>query len=118
MKTPPWSIEREIIIKGDEKTDQTFGYAPNARPIKEHLKYGVVNLDKPSGPTSHETVSWVKRILNIPRAGHTGTLAVKPGKSHRVWRITHYFAGSDKGLTSTTPSWKGVRRSYASSQIC
>lgn len=80
MNTPPWSIKREIIIKDDAKTDQSFGYTPNTRPILEYLKYGIVNLDKPSGPTSHETVSWLKRILNIPRAGHAGTLVVKTGE--------------------------------------
>jgi H/ACA ribonucleoprotein complex subunit 4 len=31
-------------------------------------------LDKPPGPTSHETVAWLKRILKIPKAGHSGTL--------------------------------------------
>jgi tRNA U55 pseudouridine synthase TruB len=80
MNTPPWSIKREMIIKDNEKTDQSFGYTPNTRPILEHLKYGIVNLDKPSGPTSHETVSWVKKILNIPKAGHAGTLEVKTGE--------------------------------------
>ncbi|HXX06066.1 MAG TPA: RNA-guided pseudouridylation complex pseudouridine synthase subunit Cbf5, partial [Candidatus Bathyarchaeia archaeon] len=36
--------------------------------------YGFIILDKPNGPTSHETVAWVKKILNIPKAGHSGTL--------------------------------------------
>jgi H/ACA ribonucleoprotein complex subunit 4 len=31
-------------------------------------------IDKPSGPTSHEVASWVKRILNIDKSGHSGTL--------------------------------------------
>jgi len=67
MNTPLWSIKREMIIKDNEVTDQSFGYSPNTRPILQHLKYGIVNLDKPSGPTSHETVSWVKKILNISK---------------------------------------------------
>jgi H/ACA ribonucleoprotein complex subunit 4 len=37
----------------------------------------VINLDKPSGPTSHEVASWVKRILRIGRVGHSGTLDPK-----------------------------------------
>jgi H/ACA ribonucleoprotein complex subunit 4 len=37
----------------------------------------VLNLDKPSGPTSHEVVAWIKRIIQIPRAGHGGTLDPK-----------------------------------------
>lgn len=80
MNAPPWSIKREMIIKDNEKTDQSFGYTPHTRPILEHFKYGIVNLDKPSGPTSHQTVSWVKRILNISKAGQAGTLVVKTGE--------------------------------------
>ena len=30
-------------------------------------------MDKPSGPSSHEVVAWVKRILRL-HAGHGGTL--------------------------------------------
>ncbi|HXV38201.1 MAG TPA: RNA-guided pseudouridylation complex pseudouridine synthase subunit Cbf5, partial [Nitrosopumilaceae archaeon] len=41
---------------------------------KQLLEYGLIILDKPPGPTSHEVVAWVKRILKIPKAGHSGTL--------------------------------------------
>ena len=42
-----------------------------------HLQLGAINLDKPSGPTSHEVVSWVKKILEVEKAGHSGTLDPK-----------------------------------------
>ncbi|MCK4947913.1 MAG: tRNA pseudouridine(55) synthase, partial [Candidatus Aureabacteria bacterium] len=35
---------------------------------------GVIILDKPSGPTSHDVVDAVRRKLAIRRVGHTGTL--------------------------------------------
>jgi H/ACA ribonucleoprotein complex subunit 4 len=38
------------------------------------LDYGIILLDKPSGPTSHELVAWTKKILGITKAGHSGTL--------------------------------------------
>jgi H/ACA ribonucleoprotein complex subunit 4 len=38
------------------------------------LDHGIILLDKPSGPTSHELVAWTKRILGITKAGHSGTL--------------------------------------------
>jgi H/ACA ribonucleoprotein complex subunit 4 len=44
------------------------------RPIDELLKNGVINLDKPSGPSSHQVSSWVKGIFGIEKAGHGGTL--------------------------------------------
>ena len=35
---------------------------------------GLINLDKPSGPTSHDMVSLVRRRLGIRGVGHAGTL--------------------------------------------
>jgi len=40
-------------------------------------KYGVINLDKPSNPSSHEVVAWIKKILNVNKTGHSGTLDPK-----------------------------------------
>ena len=36
--------------------------------------YGVVNLNKPQGPTSHQISDYVKKILKLDKAGHSGTL--------------------------------------------
>jgi len=47
------------------------------RTVDELLRKGVINLDKPAGPTSHEVAAWVKRILQIKKAGHSGTLDPK-----------------------------------------
>ena len=55
-------------------TDDNYGTYYNKRNIDQLLKYGFILLDKPPGPTSHETVAWLKRILKIPKAGHSGTL--------------------------------------------
>ncbi|MFP4175205.1 MAG: RNA-guided pseudouridylation complex pseudouridine synthase subunit Cbf5 [Halobacteriales archaeon] len=35
---------------------------------------GVVVVDKPSGPTSHEVAAWVREIMSVEKAAHTGTL--------------------------------------------
>src|SRR6476646_10365917 len=64
----------ELIRITDEVTNNKFGYLPMDRPIKELLNYGIILLDKPGGPTSHEVVAWVKRILELGKAGHSGTL--------------------------------------------
>lgn len=66
--------EREILVKAEATTDESQGIPPNKRPIEQYIKYGVINLDKPAGPTSHEVTAWVKRILSINKAGHGGTL--------------------------------------------
>ncbi len=35
---------------------------------------GVINLDKPVGPTSHDMVGLVRRLTGMRRIGHAGTL--------------------------------------------
>ena len=69
-----WETKREIVVKAEEETNPRFGHKPDERPIKEHIRFGVINLDKPPGPSSHEVTAWVKRILNLKQAGHGGTL--------------------------------------------
>jgi len=64
----------KIHFKFDEPTDPRYGYVPPRRPTSEYIKYGLIVLDKPPGPTSHEVVAWVKRLLGLKRAGHGGTL--------------------------------------------
>ncbi len=36
--------------------------------------HGVINLYKPKGPTSFQVISKLKKILNVKKVGHTGTL--------------------------------------------
>jgi H/ACA ribonucleoprotein complex subunit 4 len=50
---------------------------PNERTVEELIKRGIVNIDKPRGPSSHEVAAWVKRALKIDKAGHSGTLDPK-----------------------------------------
>jgi len=42
--------------------------------MNEHIKYGVVVLNKPAGPTSHQVSAWARNILGQEKAGHGGTL--------------------------------------------
>ena len=70
----PWKITRTLVVKAEEETDPNFGHKPEERPIKEYIRFGIINLDKPAGPSSHEVTAWLKRILSLKRAGHGGTL--------------------------------------------
>lgn len=36
--------------------------------------HGVLVIDKPAGPSSHDVVGWVRRVLGERRVGHCGTL--------------------------------------------
>jgi len=71
---PPWEIKRKLLVKAEDKTNPRYGCKPEDRPVEEYIKYGVINLDKTAGPTSHEVAAWVKRILNLQHVGHGGTL--------------------------------------------
>lgn len=65
----------EGLVEIDQDiTDSAYGTAYNNRSIEQLLQYGIILLDKPPGPTSHETVAWTKRILGLPKVGHSGTL--------------------------------------------
>lgn len=70
-------MKSNIITKSSSFTNFDYGCKPEDRPIKEYISKSVINLDKPSGPTSHEIDAWVKRILNCEKSGHGGTLDPK-----------------------------------------
>ncbi len=73
----PSEKKRKLVTRRRAATNPDFGKRPEDRDPEQHIKYGVINLDKPSGPTSHEVVSWVKRMLKLRRAGQGGTLDPK-----------------------------------------
>jgi H/ACA ribonucleoprotein complex subunit 4 len=70
----PWEIKHELLVKAEGQTDPNFGRAPHERSAEELKNNGVINLDKPAGPSSHEVAAWVKRILKLQQVGHGGTL--------------------------------------------
>jgi tRNA pseudouridine55 synthase len=62
---------------------------------------GVLVVDKPAGPTSHDVVARVRRALGTRRIGHTGTLdplatGVLPLVVGRATRLASLFSGTDK----------------------
>ncbi|KAL0233202.1 hypothetical protein GEMRC1_011947 [Eukaryota sp. GEM-RC1] len=67
----------KMVVKSNHYTPIASGWSPFKRPIKEYMKYGVINLDKPANPSSHEVVAWIKRILKCDKTGHSGTLDPK-----------------------------------------
>lgn len=71
----------KMNIRSSHYTPIPNGSNPLARSMEEHLKYGVMNLDKPSNPSSHEVVAWIKKlfenITKMDKTGHSGTLDPK-----------------------------------------
>ena len=69
MKLPFETIERELLTKKDTILKQ-----PKKVTSEHLLEYGVLCLNKPAGPTSHQATDYVKQIFNVSKAGHGGTL--------------------------------------------
>jgi len=67
-------IKRNIVIKKEFSSNAMLGMDPVNRPVSKLIEYGVVNVNKPEGPNSHLVSDYVKKILNIDKAGHSGTL--------------------------------------------
>jgi tRNA pseudouridine55 synthase len=50
---------------------------PGDRSPDARLEFGVVNLDKPPGPSAHQVAAWVRDMAGVDRAAHAGTLDPK-----------------------------------------
>ena len=65
---------KEQIILDEEPDILDSGSYPDKRSIEDLIDNCIIFIDKQSGPTSHQVVSWVKSMLNYNKAGHSGTL--------------------------------------------
>lgn len=76
-RRPAWEIQRETRIKAEEEPNPEYGTIPTERPLNTHIRLGVAIIDKVPGPTSHEVAAWVKKLLELDKVGHGGTLDPK-----------------------------------------
>ena len=94
-------FEERFLVKDDARTDEEHGCYPFNRPMEEYIRKGFVCIDKPMGPSSHEVVVWVRRILEVEKTGHTGTLdprvtGVLPVMIEDATKLVKLLQGSDK----------------------
>jgi H/ACA ribonucleoprotein complex subunit 4 len=52
-----------VLVRTSHFTPIPRGCTPLKRDLKSYISSGVINLDKPANPSSHEVVSWIKKIL-------------------------------------------------------
>jgi len=71
-KFPYELIQRSSLVR--KEAASKFGIKPEERKTEELISYGIVVINKPRGPTSHQTAEYVKKILGIEKSGHSGTL--------------------------------------------
>lgn len=67
----------DLVVRSGHYTPIPSGCSPLSRPLAEYIRYGILNLDKPANPSSHEVVAWIRRILRVEKTGHSGTLDPK-----------------------------------------
>ncbi|MFC1710717.1 RNA-guided pseudouridylation complex pseudouridine synthase subunit Cbf5 [Nanoarchaeota archaeon] len=71
------------------------------KDIKELLEFGIININKPSGPTSFDISDHVRKKLKLRKTSHFGTLdpkvtGVLPIALNRACKLTGYFISKDK----------------------
>jgi H/ACA ribonucleoprotein complex subunit 4 len=66
--------EENWVLDPSAKTNPAHGCNPYDRSLGELLECGVIIIDKPPGPTSHQLTAWARNLLGIARIGHGGTL--------------------------------------------
>jgi H/ACA ribonucleoprotein complex subunit 4 len=74
MTSLPSLKPRKRLMKTSATTNVHYGKPPVLRTVRELFHNGIIVLDKPAGPTSHQVVAWVKEMLELEKAGHGGTL--------------------------------------------
>jgi len=62
------------LVKREAVTDKNKGKPPEERTIEELFESGIVVIDKPKGPTTHQVAYYVKKILHVKKCGHSGSL--------------------------------------------
>jgi len=72
-----------------------------SKTISELLDFGIINIDKSSGPTSFNISDFVGKKLNLKKTSHFGTLdpkvtGVLPIALNRACRLTGFFIGKNK----------------------
>ncbi|XP_074133876.1 H/ACA ribonucleoprotein complex subunit DKC1 isoform X2 [Sminthopsis crassicaudata] len=67
----------KLNVRTTHYTPLPSGSNPLKREITDYIRTGFINLDKPSNPSSHEVVAWIRRILRVEKTGHSGTLDPK-----------------------------------------
>ena len=71
------------------------------KSAEELLEFGIINIDKPSGPTSFDVSDFIRKKLGLRKTSHFGTLdpkvtGVLPIALNRACKLTGYFLGEDK----------------------
>src|ERR671915_2384260 len=89
-------------------TPRCAGSSSPSSPVPSDRLFpdGVIVIDKPAGPTSHDVVAVMRRAVRGRKVGHTGTLdplatGVLPLVIGRATRLAQFLTASDKTYQAT-----------------
>jgi H/ACA ribonucleoprotein complex subunit 4 len=90
-----------MLIKDPKTIPDRWGKRPSDRSVGELLGAGVIALDKPSGPTSHQVTAWARDVIHADKISHGGTLdpyvsGILPICTGKAVRLTDVVLSSDK----------------------
>lgn len=61
----------KLLVRSSHYTPLPCGVSPLKRELPSYIQSGCIALDKPSNPSSHEVVAWLKRILRVEKTGES-----------------------------------------------
>jgi len=85
------------------------------KTLKELLEFGIINLDKPVGPTSFQTGEMVGKMLGLRKFSHAGTLdpavsGVLPIMLNRACKLLGWFMKKNKTYVGIMRVHKEISR--------
>ena len=92
------------------------------KALDELVNFGIVNIDKPSGMTSFDVVNAVRKVLNLKKCGHFGTLdpnvtGVLPISLGNACKIQEYFMHHEKTYIGTMQLHKPTTKQELESEM-
>ena len=92
------------------------------KPLKELLNFGIINIDKPSGPTSFSVSDYIRKSLNLKKTSHFGTLdpqvsGVLPIALGRACRLNEIFMHRNKTYVGIMRLHEDVKETILKKEI-
>lgn len=88
----------------------------------QHGAHGILVVDKPSGPTSHDVVARLRRVLGVRKMGHAGTLdpgatGLLPVCMGQATRVVEYLMDLPKSYSVSLKLGEETDTEDASGQV-
>jgi len=92
------------------------------KPIEELIRFGILNIDKPTNCTSFDVVNRVRILLGLSKCGHFGTLdpmvtGVLPICLENACRIQDFFMHRDKTYIGKMKLHKDVSKKQLEAEM-